>query len=460
MDLDETFTIEKFSKRGLGLTGSSAKKLEVFGAIPGEKVQLKKTHRKKGKIQAEIVRLVNASQDRKESECRHFGECGGCSWQHMHYKRQLTEKNAHIRKLFSGMVESYELLQAVTPCASLWQYRNKVELTFSEHPEWGKKLGFIRRRSRGTSFELEECLLMRDWMLQAKNAVIKWWQKQEISAFRIQNGTGTLRNLILREGKNTQEKMMILVVNGKAEDALPKNVLENFKKEMQKALPELSSLFLFIHQAIPNQPTQIFEMLLSGKETLLETMQITFANQQKTLKFHLSPSAFFQPNTSQAEVLYSKVLKALEPTREDIVYDLYCGVGTLGLCAAPYTKQVYGVELNRYAVYDAQANAEINKSENVEFIAGDVVDIVPALPKASKVIVDPPRAGLGMKMAQWLGSLDVERIVYVSCNPDTQKEDLLTLLPMGWKISEIHPVDQFPQTPHIENIVLLKRENR
>jgi len=228
---------------------------------------------------------------------------------------------------------------------------------------------------------------------------------------------------------------------------------------VQQANPESPlGISLRIQQAIKGQPTEFFEMPLKGPDYARESLQVGSAS----LDFQISPAAFFQPNPKQAEKLFTRAIEMACLEKDAVVYDLFCGTGTLGICAAPFAKQVVGIEWIPEAVYDARANAAANGLENTTFLEGDVYTLLREIidtgrfPAPDLVFVDPPRAGLGEKALAALLELAPPTIVYISCNPKTQAIDLKTLV-QKYRVEEIQPVDQFPQTPHIENIVLLKR---
>jgi 23S rRNA (uracil1939-C5)-methyltransferase len=242
--------------------------------------------------------------------------------------------------------------------------------------------------------------------------------------------------------------MAMLTVSGNPQFAITQTQLKSFVEAIDDAS---ISIFLQIHQAIKGQPTQFFEMHLAGSAHILEEINLD----RRKFQFNISPTSFFQPNTEQAEKLFQTALSFPKLTPDSIVYDLYCGTATLGILCAPRVKQVIGIELNPHAIFDGKMNAELNNVSNIELYAGDVAHVLSTqpLPPPDLVILDPPRAGLDAKALEILRRLNPPQILYISCNPKTQAQNLLELL--GYEVAVIQPVDQFPHTPHIENIIML-----
>ncbi len=370
--------------------------------------------------------------------CDHIGECGGCSSQGVAYPAQLQQKQLIIEKLFPQAAP-------IVPCKNPWRYRNKMEFSFSQNKAGEKFLGLIMRQSRGKVFNLQECLLSPSWFAQTLKRVKAWWDQIDLSAFHFHRGTGTLRTLTLREGRRTGDRLAMLTVSGDPQFALKRAQLNGFLAALDD--PQMST-FLRVQQCIPKTPTQFYEMHLCGPDHICEELSVA----GKSLTFKISPSSFFQPNTEQAEVLYTKVLEMAPPS--SLVYDLYCGTATLGMALALQSKKVLAIELNPYAVFDARINAEKNQISNINIECGDVGKLLKETTEhPDLVVVDPPRAGLDALAIRELGRLRPHKILYVSCNPTTQASNIAQL--EGYHVERVQPVDQFPHTPHIENIVLL-----
>ncbi len=447
-----TVDIERFTKKGNGLGMFDPWKVEVPFTMKGDVVQARLLRKRRGVFKAVLESLENPAKERIEAKCRHFGECGGCRWQHVPYDLQLREKEARIKEYFQGLSD---IISPIIPCHSPWTYRNKMEFSFSSDLSGNRYLGLMMEGGRGKVLNLTECHLCQPWMIEVLTVVKGWWENSQLEAYHPFKDTGSLRNLTLREGSRTGDKMVILTVSGNPDFSLNQMQLKCFVEAVGSSF----SIFLRIHQIAKGRPTQFYEMRLSGPDQIREEMTIF----GKTMSFSISPKAFFQPNTVQAEKLYQKALEMAEIKGNDVVYDLYCGTGTLGLCAAQKALTVVGIELLPEAILDARKNAKLNQCENIQFFQGDVCEVLKKLsfdgdiPLPDVVLVDPPRAGLDSKALTHLQNLQPKTIVYVSCNPATQAENVQELIKFGYRVKGIQPVDQFSQTVHIENIVVLRK---
>lgn len=457
--------IQKYSKKGIGQGSAPGleKQVEVRGSHLNEKLLVEIFRRKKGVHEAKLLDLLQPSPFRVAPRCIHAGICGGCSWQELSYEHQVLSKEAQIKALFSPY-EEVEYLPVIT-MEDPWQFRNKMEFTFSEDKEGSRFLGLIMGGTKGRVVSLSECHLTRPWMPQVLQAVKAWWDSTDLHAYHRIKNTGTLENLTLREGFNTGEKLVMLSIAGSPSGALSHSVLEAFKAAILNQVEGIVSIFLRIKHAQAGQRTQFSEMLLHGPDHIHEKLCITYpSGEKRVFTFKISPTSFFQPNTSQAEKLMSQALKIVTQKKDLKVLDLYCGTATLGLIFSPLAKEVLGIELNPYAVFDADANKQLNTISNIQVEQGDVAEVLKgqALKASLKwdlVIVDPPRAGLGKAAIEQIVSIAAEEILYISCNPLTQKEDVAEFVNCGYKLKVVQPVDQFAHSYHLENIVLLQRKN-
>lgn len=456
---------------GLGVIADENKRhVEVPFTMPGDKVKAL-MHRKRGGVYASrLEEIIVPSQDRIEPRCIHFASCGGCRWQHIPYHGQLKLKQEHIHQLFRPLINPGVSIVQIIPCDPPWQYRNKMEYTFSSDSTGKQFVGLIIDSSRGKVLNLTECHLVNPWFTEALKAARQWWIESGLTAYHPYSNKGSLRTLTVREGMRTGDRLIMLTVSGNPDFALSKQQLDSFSAFMRDAIEPTTagselSIFIRIQQTAKGMTTNFYEMLLHGPDHIREILHIQPDMQQEAalLNFSVSPSAFFQPNTKQAERLYSKALQLLDIPDNSVVYDLYCGTGTLGICAAKHAKQVLGIEISPESSLDARTNAVNNGLKNMAVITGSVGEVITKL-RSDKgflspdiVMVDPPRVGLDVETLQNLIELKPLKILYISCNPATQVDNIKILKQAGYEIEAVQPVDQFPQTVHIENIVVLIR---
>ena len=436
--------IEHYSKKGHGVApieGSSSV-AEVIGAVRGDVVQVELLKKRKKAFQTKLLSLDEPSPDRIEARCSHAGICGGCSWQQMEYQAQLKEKMKLLTSLFD--LEPLPII----PCVEPWHYRNKMEYSFSESLDGEKFLGLMQAGRKGRVLNLEECHLSPSWFIDVLKAVFEWFKKSPLHAYHQYKDLGTLRTLTLRSGN-----MVILTISGNPSYFPSAKELQLFKKSVRDVLPD-ASLYLRIQKIAKGSPTEFFEMHLGGSEHVEERLHV----KGRELRFKLSPDSFFQPNSRQAEKLFTRALEIAQPQKSDLVYDLYCGTGTLGMIFAPYVQKVIGVELSHYAVCDAEVNLKLNEIENVTILQGDVGSVLSKQEvRPDLVLLDPPRPGLTPKALEHLLRLSPKKILYISCNPRTQKENILVLSEGGYQLQLLQGVDQFPHTVHLETIALLEK---
>lgn len=449
--------ISTYSKKGHGIghlkTSSSLQKVQVEGSVIGDLLSVSLQKKRKSTSIGTLLHIVSPSKSRTEPRCAHSAECGGCTFQQTDYSSQLAFKESVVKDSFKDLLDHADV-RPIIACENPWHYRNKMEFSFSQNKEGEKFLGLNLANGRGKVVNLNECHLVSSWFLMILKAVKKWWEGSLLAAYHPPSDRGTLRTLTVREGKRTNKKMVILTVSGNHDYFLNKSDLNDFKQAIIKSLPgENPSIFLKIHRIKKGKPTDFYEMHLHGPDTLHEMLHVG----EKTLHFYLSPSSFFQPNTLQAEKLFLLALKMVPLTPRDRVYDLYCGIGAFGAVFAPFVKKVIGIEENPYAVCDSQATVEENDIPNLSIIKGSVGSVLSEFQlKPDLVIVDPPRAGLDPLAMEHLERLRPQKILYVSCNVETQSKNILHLVEVGYILKAIQPVDQFPHTPHIENIAYLE----
>jgi len=468
-------TIEMYSKTGSGVgffkrqDGTNCL-VEVPFTLLGECVSALLLGKKRGVYQSFLQEVRKPSPERVEPRCQHFGTCGGCRWQQMAYERQLKIKQKKIEDCLKDLLSPEVLLREIIPCQSPWQYRNKMEFTFSSDKYKKPYLGLLMNKGKGKVFNLSECHLPSPWFVDAVQAARQWWKQSGKEAYYPPKNIGSLQTLTLRDAKRTGDRLINLTVSGNPDYALKKDQLQRFVEAMRESVEPAKGggrlgIFLTIRQIKKGQRTQSFEMHLYGADHLREIVHIEPGPLAPpvSLTFKISPAAFFQPNPKQAEKLYSAMLQEACISSNAVVYDLYCGVGALGIAASRQAKWVIGVELSKEAALDARENVALNGRKNVDILTGSVHEILQkiqqeaTLPPPDIVMVDPPRAGLGPIAIEQIMRLSAKKVVYVSCNPLSQAEDMKELARV-YQLRAIQPVDQFPHTAHIENIAILTKK--
>lgn len=426
--------ITEYSKKGRGVS----KDTEVAGTIVGEAVLAASFRRQK----AELLKILKPSIHRVEPKCPYAGTCGGCSWQHIDYKEQLRMKQKIVEDLFEGYP-----IEPICGMQDPWHYRSKMEYTFSESKTKEKFLGLNQINGRGRVVDLEACYIAPSWMGEVLNRVRAWWRETTLEAFFPPANRGSLRTLTMRSSFDQKSKMVILTVSGNAEYALSRTELEGFVNAA--FIDEEVSVFLLIQSAVKGEVTKFYEMHLKGPDALKEAIH--------GKEVRLSPQAFYQPNGEVSKEMFKKAIEMLDLRGEEKVLDLFCGIGTIGMHIAPYVKEVIGVEISKEAVCDGKDNIQRLQIPNMKLYAEDAAVFLSRniQYKPDIVVVDPPRSGLGPKAIALLNEMQTKKILYISCNPRTQKEDVDQI--QGYSIRQIAPFDQFPHTPHIENIILLTR---
>ena len=470
LPLLENLKITDAAAKGKGL--GKVDDLVVFttGVMPGDVVDVQVTKKKSNFMEGRVVRFVSESPDRIPAYCDHFGSCGGCKWQFMPYEKQLfykeKEVTENLRRL--GKVELPDITP-ILPSPKTRYYRNKLEFTFSEK-RWLEKsemeseevkelrgLGFHAPGRFDKVVDVEHCYHQADPSNAIRNAVRTFAFENDLTFYNVREHTGLLRNLIVR---NTVigEWMVILCLG---EDNL--KAAEPLLDHLAQEFPAITSLMYVINTKLNDTIADLDIQVFKGNDHIVEEMEAARPG-DAALRFKVGPKSFYQTNSYQAQRLYQIAHDFAGLKGDETVYDLYTGTGTIALFTARYCKKMVGIEYVEAAIEDAKVNAELNGIENTQFFAGDMKDVLtqefteqhghPDL-----VITDPPRAGMHEKVVHRLLEMAPEQIVYVSCNPATQARDL------GWldeqyRVEKVQPVDMFPQTHHVENVVLLKKRTK
>ncbi|MBI4994967.1 23S rRNA (uracil(1939)-C(5))-methyltransferase RlmD [Candidatus Peregrinibacteria bacterium] len=455
-------TIMDLAFGGAGVAKLGNLTVFVERAVPGDKILARLTKIKSSYAEAKLEKLVVSSPERVGARCKHFGVCGGCSLQNLNYENQLKWKWKMVSDAICRIGGFREAkIEPIIGCSSPWFYRNKMEYSFGarQQSDVGGQMSDVNLGLHPSGnfreiFDLEECFLQSELSVKIARSVRQWAQKNNLN-------TDVLRNLIIREGKNTEEVMVNLVTHG---ENFP--LEKDFAQFAARAFPQITSLYRTAITVQRGKRTVIKEFHLSGKPHLTETLSIPTGKKDAppvTLHFEIAPQAFFQPNTLQAEVLYRKILEfasgPLAPHPSLLVLDLFCGTGTIGMALSKTCKNVIGVETNEAAVQNAQKNAEKNNIKNIEFMCGDVGKILTynlqLTTNNSILVTDPPRAGIEPKTLQKILALKIPKWIYVSCNPTTLARDLKIICENGYELQKIQPVDMFPHTYHVETVCLL-----
>ncbi|MBA3237592.1 MAG: 23S rRNA (uracil(1939)-C(5))-methyltransferase RlmD [Parachlamydiaceae bacterium] len=468
--------IHDFSSRGNGIGMYDHPQgmkwtLEVPFTLPGDFVRADILKKRKGAYQCVLEEILVPSPKRIKPKCIHFGICGGCRLQQISYADQLEYKEAFVKRCFENLITPEVIFHPISPSLDPWEYRNKMEFSFSSNRAGDKFLGLMMDSGRGKVLNLKECHLVHSWFIDALSTTRQWWETSALAAYHPSKNTGALRTLIVREGVRTGQRLVMLTVSGNVDYAVSKHQLADFVSALRETIEPKDdtgslSIFLRIQQIAKGRPTEFYEMPLYGPESIQEVLYIKKDQDTETeaLTFTISPSAFFQPNTLQAERLYSRVIELGMIPKDAVVYDLYCGTGTLGISLAKHVKEVIGVELSAESAVDANTNLRLNSISNMRIIMGDVGDVLKKIhldqeiPPPDVVLVDPPRTGLDGNAVQLLLRLNPAKIIYVSCNPVTQASNTVELVNGGYELQCLQPVDQFPQTMHVENIAIFMRK--
>lgn len=451
--------IEKFADKGKSLARVNGYVVFVEGAVPGDRVQAYVYRTKKNYAEAKLDTLIEPSALRTEPRCRYADTCGGCAWQHVDYDAQLGAKRQSVEEAFlhQGGFDEVDV-PPVIGAEDVFYYRNKMDFDFSadrwltsDEIETGKDfdtdfaLGLHVPGNFFKVLDLQECHLQSRWSAQFVNALRDVVKTRGWAPWDIRDHEGFLRHLVIREGKRTGEKMVNLVTNGFNADRM--DALAEFLHAEQ---PEVTTLVNTIHTGKSQNP-QGEPRVIFGPGVIHDEIG--------PHRFEISPGAFFQTNTAQAERLYEVARDFADLRPDDVLYDLYCGAGTISIFMAGGVQKVVGAELVESAVENARSNAAINNVDNCTFEAGDLKKLfttgfVDRHGHPDVLIVDPPRAGMHKDVVAQIAELRPERFVYVSCNPQTQARDIDRLRD-AYRIEAIQPVDMFPHTPHIENVVQL-----
>lgn len=465
--LMEQVEILSAGSEGMAVAKPDQKVVFVPFAAPGDIVDLQVIKRKKNFFEGKILHFHHLSEHRTEPVCSHFTICGGCKWQHLDYGQQLIFKQQQVKDNFERIGKfPHPEIKPILGSEKPYYYRNKLEFTFSNRrwltnkPTEGEQmpanmngLGFHLPGMFDRILDVDHCYLQDEPSNAIRLSVKAYALEHGLSFYDVKTSEGLLRNLIIRTGAAGQ--LMVILVVQHEDEAITKGLLPWIAEKF----PAISSLMYVVNPKKNDQISDLEATLFKGLPYLVGEMASPVPG-TNPLKFQIGPVSFYQTNTPQAEQLYRTAFDFAGFKGHELVYDLYTGTGTIALYVARAVKKVVGIEYVADAVRDAERNAALNGIENVSFIAGDMArvlnnELLETHGKPDVIITDPPRAGMHPAVIEQLLQIKAEKMVYVSCNPATQARDIALLADL-YEVVDVQPVDMFPQTHHVENVVGLR----
>ena len=446
-DQELELSIDSLAYGGNGVARLNGFVVFVRRGLPGDTVRARVTKVKRNHAEALAVEVLQPGPQRVDAPCAHYPACGGCRFQDLAYDAQVAAKHEQVEdalRRIGGIAEPP--LEPIVPAVDQFHYRNKVEYSFTQTPN-GPALGFHKAGRWDEVLEIERCWISSDVSNALRDAVRDWARAEKLEPYDQAEHTGYLRHLVIREGRNTEQALVQLVT------APGERFDRDELVEVLRRFPEVRSIHWAVNETqaeVTNLPTT----LLWGEDAIEEELC--------GLRFRVRPNAFLQTNTKMAEQLYELAGEYAGLTGNETVYDLYCGIGSIGVTMAAQALTVWGVEVSEESVACALENADLNGVANAAFFAGEVGASLEELRERAGppdvVVVDPPRAGLSGKALRRAARLEATRFVYVSCNPTTLASNVKELeRDWGYKLERVRAVDMFPHTPHVESVSLLTR---
>lgn len=437
--------VEKVDYPNKGYVTVNSEKVQVTNVIEGQKVRGIIIKKRNNKFIGRVLEVLEKSPDEVNEICKISQDCGGCSYQSLPYQKQLIIKKTQVKELIDSLNTTY-LFEGIEDSPAIFQYRNKMEYSFgNEYKEGPLTLGLHKRASIYDVVSVGDCKLVHDDFNKIVSSTIKLFKNDGLTYFHKKEHTGYLRHLVIRKGKRTNEILINLVTTSQLDYDL-----NNWIKILKEL--NLSGKIVGILHTINDHISDAVKVdelkLLDGRDYYYEELL--------GMRFKISPFSFFQTNTLGAERLYSVVREYVGDTKDKVIFDLYCGTGTITQMLAPVAKKTVGVEIVEEAIEAAKENAKLNGLENCEFIAGDVFKVLDTLEdKPDIIVLDPPRDGISPKALQKIIDYGVEKIVYVSCKPTSLVRDLKVFLENGYEVKKVRCVDMFPMVGHVESIIMM-----
>lgn len=432
---------------GKGRITFNNRQFSVPYMLPGEKGDIELVFKAK-ETGARLVSLDKKSEDRVETGCPVYESCGGCQLMHLRYEKQLEFKQKQVEKLFPKECEQ-GLIAPILAMEQPWNYRHKIYASFGTN-RWGDLLAGIYEENSHKVVKTDNCRIQNSLANEIIAAITNLMLKKKIPAYSEDRGVGVLRHVYIRVGEKTGQVMVVLVTGSK--EFREKKL---FVDMLREKFPQITTIIHNVNSAKTS-------MVLGKKETVLYGNG-TIEDELCGKTFEISSQSFYQVNPVQTEKLYRTAVEFAGLTGTETVLDAYCGIGTISLVATDHAKEVIGVELNEAACMDAKKNAKKNNCKNVRFVAADAGDFMVQLArdkeaiKPEVVFMDPPRSGSDPKFLNSMVQMKPEKIVYISCNPVTQKMDIDMLKKKGYRVTKMQAVDCFCHTWHVENVALLER---
>jgi 23S rRNA (uracil1939-C5)-methyltransferase len=446
VDQELDLRIDSLAYGGNGVARTNGFVVFVRRGLPGDRVRARVTRVKRNHAEALALEVLEAGAPRAHAPCAHYPACGGCRFQDLAYEAQAEWKERQVADALRRIGGQDGPLEPIVPAVEQFHYRNKLEYSFTSTAE-GPALGFHRAGRWDDVLEIERCWLTTELGNAIRDTVRDWAREERLEPYDQETQTGYLRHLVVREGRNTGQAL-VLLVTGAGERFEPERLVE-----LLRAFPQVRSIHWGVNDS-PAETTNVPTRLLWGEDAIEEEL--------RGLRFRVRPGAFLQTNTAMADRLYELAGEYAALNGSETVYDLYCGIGTIGLSMASRALTVWGVEVSEESVACALENADLNGITNAAFFAGNVGQVLEELRERAGdpdvVVVDPPRSGLAGKALRRVGRIGAPRLVYVSCNPTTLAGDVKALVgEYGYRLERARPVDMFPHTPHVETVALLER---